>query len=77
MTTIQAQVIGDCALVPRTDLERLLEIARRSEAVDLQLREDDMSELAMTQLAVAGGSFGFWNDSNEDIYSLGDGEAVQ
>jgi hypothetical protein len=77
MTTIQAQVIGDCALMPRTDLERLLEIARRSEAIDLQLRDDEANEASMVRLSEAGGSFDFWNDSAEDIYSPDDGEAVQ
>jgi hypothetical protein len=31
MTTIQAQMFADHALVPRSDFERLLELARRSE----------------------------------------------
>jgi hypothetical protein len=77
MTTIQAQLIGDDALVPRSDLERLLEIARRSEPVDLKWSHDDLATTDIMRLAERGGSFEFWNDAGEDIYSVDDGEPVQ
>lgn len=78
MTTIQAQLVGDNALVPRTDFDRLLEIARRSEAIDLQvLRTDDLSTRDMMRLAEQGGAFQFWLAAGEDIYSREDGEPIQ
>ena len=76
MTTIHAQLIGDKALLPRNELERLLELARRSEAVDLQLQQDDLPTLGMMRLAEQGGAFEFWLDKGEDIYSMNDGEPL-
>ncbi len=76
MTTIQAQVVGDSALLPRIDFERLVEIARRSEAIELRLGEDDLPTLGMMRLAEMGGSLGFWNDPAEDVYSAADGEPI-
>ena len=73
MTTIQAQIIGDSALLPRNDLERLLELARRIENVELQLQEDDVPTLGMMRLAEQGGAFDFWREAGEDIYSAQDG----
>jgi hypothetical protein len=77
MTIIQAQLIGEDALVPRSDLERLLEIARRSEPVDLQWSHDDLPTADIMRLAEQGGSFQFWHEVGEDIYSLNDGEPIQ
>lgn len=77
MTIIQAQLVGDDALVLRTDLERLLEIARRSEPVDLQWSSDDLPTMDIMRLAEQGGSFGFWHEAGEDIYSMNDGEPVR
>ena len=76
MTTIHAQIIGAKALLPRDDLERLLELARRSEASDLQVQEDDLPSLGMMRLAEQGGAFDFWREKGEDIYTLEDGEPV-
>ena len=77
MTTIQAQIVGDNALVPRTDFERLVEIARRSEAIEVQVGPDDLPTTDIMRLAEQGGAFQFWLDAGEDIYSLEDGEPVQ
>jgi hypothetical protein len=76
MTTIHAQFIGAKALVPRDELDRLLELARRSEAVDLQVLEEDLPTLDMMRLAELGGAFDFWREEGEDIYTLEDGEPV-
>lgn len=76
MTTIQAQLIGENALVTRTDFDRLVEIARRSEAINLQMIGGDVLTEDMMRLAEQGGSFEFWNDPGEEIYSLADGEPV-
>lgn len=77
MTTIHAQLIGDQAVLPRGELEQLLELARRSETVELQLDEEDVSTIAMMRLAEEGGSFDFWYEEGEDIYSAEDGEPVR
>jgi hypothetical protein len=78
MTTIQAQIIGDSALVPRSDFDRLLELARRIEAINLDVRESgDVSTRDIMQLADQGGAFEFWREPGEDIYSLQDGEPLQ
>ncbi len=74
MTTIQAQVFGNSALLPRPDLERLLELARRTEEVEVKIQEDDLPTVAMMRLSDTGGAFDFWNDDREDIYSADDGK---
>jgi len=76
MTTIHAQLIGDNALLPRSDFERLVELARRSEAVDLQVQQDDLPTPDVMKLAERGGAFDFWREAGEDIYSIHDGEPV-
>lgn len=69
MTTIHAHLIGDQAIVPRQDLERLLELARRSEPVELYCGEEEVSTLAVMRLAEEGGAFDFWREEGEDIYT--------
>jgi hypothetical protein len=76
MTMIHVQLIGDKALLPHNELERLVELARRSEQIELQLREDDVSTWSLMQLAEQSGAFDFWKEGGEDIYSLEDGEPV-
>jgi hypothetical protein len=76
MTTIQAQLIGDSALLPRSELEHLVELARRNEAIDLKLTSEDLPTVGMMRLAEEGGAFAFWNEAGEDIYSPDDGEPV-
>lgn len=76
MTTVHAQLVGDKVLLPRDDLERLMQLARRSEEIDLQVQEDDWPTLGMMRLAEQGGAFRFWLDPGEDIYTSGDGEPV-
>lgn len=76
MTTIQAQFVGDRAILPRTQLDQLLELARRSEPVSLQSCEDDLPTTDVMRLADYGGSFEFWCEAGEDVYSATDGEPV-
>jgi len=76
MTTIHAQLLGDKVLLPRSEFERLLELARRNEAVDLEVQQDDVSTLDMMKLAEQGGAFDFWREDGEDVYSIHDGEPV-
>jgi hypothetical protein len=68
MTTIHARMIGGQAVVPRHDLERLLELARRCEPVELELDEGDVTTQDIMRLADAGGAFDFWLEEGEAVY---------
>ncbi len=74
--TIRAQIIGDKAVLRREELERLVELARRAEKIDLELREDDVPTQGLMGLAERGGAFDFWNENSEEIYSVADGEPL-
>jgi hypothetical protein len=76
MTTIHVQCIGDKALLPQSEFERLLELAQRHEEVTVQMEEDDVPTVAIMRLAEQGGAFDFWRKEGENIYSLEDGEPV-
>jgi hypothetical protein len=76
MTTIHAQLIGSQAVLTRDELDRLLELARRTESIDLQVQEEDLPTLGMMRLAEQGGAFDFWKEEGEDIYTIEDGEPV-
>ena len=76
MTTIHVQCIGDKALLPQSEFERLVELAQQHEEVTVQMEEDDLSTLAIMRLAEQGGAFDFWREEGENIYSLEDGEPV-
>lgn len=76
MTTIHVQCIGDKALLPQSEFERLVELAQRHEEVTVQIEEDDVPTLAIMHLAEQGGGFDFWREEGENIYSLEDGEPV-
>jgi hypothetical protein len=76
MTTIHAQMIGDQAVVPRQVLQRLLELARRGESVELELDEADVTTQNLIRLADTGGAFDFWLEEGEDIYTAQDGESL-
>ena len=76
MRTIHAQLIGDHAVLPRSELERLVEIARQSEPVDLELNEEDVPTREMMRLAEQGGAFEFWKEEAENIYSAQDDEPL-
>ena len=76
MTTIQARLIGEEAILARADLERLLSLARRAEAVELQWHEDDWPAWGVMRLAEAGGAFNFWREEGEDVYTTQDGEPL-
>jgi hypothetical protein len=75
MTTIHVQTIGDKALLRRSELEQLVELAREHHGIALEI-EDDVPTLAIMRLAEQGGAFDFWLDSAEDVYSTTDGEPL-
>lgn len=76
MTTIHIQILGDHAVLPKSDLERLVELARMSEPVQLDVSSEELSTRDMMRLAEQGGAFDFWKDPGEEIYSLEDGEPI-
>jgi hypothetical protein len=76
MTTVHAQLIGDKAVLPRAEFEWLVELARRSEHIELQIDADDVPTLHVMRLAETGGAFDFWKQEGEDIYSAEDGEPI-
>lgn len=76
MATIHVQCIGETALVPQNELERLVELAQRQEEIVLDRREDDASTRRIMHLVSQSGAFDFWKEEGEDIYSCEDGEPV-
>jgi hypothetical protein len=72
MTKVDAQIIGDKALLPRDQFDRLVELARRSDDIDVRTDGAD-NDSALLRLAEQSGAFDFWKDSGEDIYSEKDG----
>jgi hypothetical protein len=76
MTTIHVQCIGDKALLPQSEFERLVELAQRYEKITVQMQEDDMPTLGIMRLMEQSGAFDFWQEEGEDIYSIEDGEPV-
>ena len=76
MTTIHVQCIGDKALLPQSEFERLVELAQRYEEITVQIQEDDMPTLGIMRLAEQSGAFDFWQEEGENIYSAEDGEPV-
>jgi len=76
MTTIHVQCIGDKALLPQREFERLVELAQRYEEITVQMQEDDVPTLGIMRLAEQSGAFDFWHEAGEDIYSIEDGDPV-
>ena len=71
MTIVHAQFVGGKAVLPRTEFERLVELARSREDIELQLLEDDVPTLGIMRLAEQGGAFD-WLADEEDVYTVHD-----
>jgi hypothetical protein len=71
MTILHAQLIGDKAVLPRAEFERLVELARRSEEVELQADEEDVPTVGIMHLAEQGRAFD-WLAEEEDLYTVSD-----
>jgi len=69
MTTVHAQILGDQAIVPRHELDALIDLARRSAEVELET--DDLPNAGLLWLAEHGGAFN-WLADEEDLYSVQD-----
>ena len=76
MTVVHAEMVGDKMLVSREELEQLVDLAKRSEPVDLQIVPGEIATTDLMRLSEKGGSFNFWADPAEDIYSASDGEPL-
>ncbi len=71
MTTVHAEMVGNKALLSREELERLVEIAQRSEPVELLISDTDLPTQGLMRLAEQGGAFG-WLTEEEDLYNADD-----
>ncbi len=77
MTIIHARLFDNGALLPRSEFERLVELARKSEAIEVRLQEeDDTPTRSIMRWAEQGGAFDFWQEEGEDIYFAEDGEPI-
>ena len=64
-------MIGDKALLPLSEFERLVELTQRYAEMTVQMQEDDVPTLGIMRLAEQSGAFTFWQEEGEDIYSFG------
>jgi len=71
MTTVHAQLVGDKAILSRTEFERLVALARKSDEVELQMQEEDLPTLGIMRLAELGGAFD-WLADEADLYTVND-----
>ncbi len=73
MVKVHTQQVGtEKALVDRKELQRLVEVARQVEEVEVIEVQDDLPVEGLMRLVQDGGSFDFLADPREDIYSLED-----
>ena len=70
-TTVHAEIVGSAAVLPRRELEKLVELARRSEHVELELREYEVPPAGIARLAEIAGAFA-WLAEEPDRYSAAD-----
>jgi hypothetical protein len=71
MTVVHAQLVGEQAVLPRAEFERLAELARQSEPIDLRPEEEEVPTLGIMRLAEQGGAFD-WLAHEEDLYTVDD-----
>ncbi len=71
MTTLHAQLIGDEAIPPREEFDRLVELARRSEEIKLHMESDEIATVGLMRLAELGGAFD-WLREMPDVYTVDD-----
>jgi hypothetical protein len=76
MTIIHVRLIGDEALLPHRELERLLTFARQNENIEIEIRHDVITTIDLMRLAESSGAFDFWKEAGEDIYTDQDGESI-
>jgi hypothetical protein len=70
---VHAQQVGPGkALVDRGELQRLIEVARQVEEVELIEVQDDVPTEGLMRRVQEGGSFSYLADPREDVYTLND-----
>ncbi len=67
MTTIHVEEVGNRALIDRAELNKLLELARRTEDIQLEISDDEITTRDLMRLADAGGAFD-WLRDEPDLY---------
>jgi len=73
MVKVHAQQVGpEKALVDRGELQRLIEVARQVEKVELIEIQEDLPAEGLMRLVQEGGSFSYLADPREDVYTLND-----
>lgn len=73
MVKVHTQQVGaEKALVDRAELQRLVDVARQVEEVELIEVQDDLPTEGLMRLVGESGSFSFLEDSREDVYTLND-----
>ena len=73
MVKVHAQQVGPGkALVDRGELQRLIEVARQVEEVELIEVQEDLPTEGLMRLVQEGGSFSYLADPREDVYTLND-----
>lgn len=73
MVKVHAQQVGpEKALVDRGELQRLIDVARQVEEVELIEVQDDLPTEGLMRLVKESGSLSFLADPREDVYTLND-----
>ena len=75
MTTIHVTEVGNRAVLDRDELSKLLDLARRTEDIELEIADDEVTTRDLMRLADVGGAFD-WLHDEPDLYSLEDGKPV-
>jgi hypothetical protein len=71
MVKVHAQQVGpEKTLVDREELQRLIDVARQVEEVELIEVQDDLPAEGLTRLVEEAGSLSFLADPREDVYTL-------
>jgi len=75
VATIHTQWIGNKAILPKEELEQLIKIAKESE--EIELRQTELIQTKeIVELLEKSGTFDFWKEEAENIYTMEDGEAI-
>jgi hypothetical protein len=74
--TIHVQVLGDQAVLPRSEFEKLLLLARAASEVEVQFGDLHETSPQFMRFIESGGAFDFWHEQGEECYSASDGEPV-
>ena len=71
MTTIHVTEVGNRALIDRDELNKLIELAKCGDDVNLEITGDEVTTQDLMRLADAGGAFD-WLHDEPDLYSEAD-----